>query len=168
MSAVLERVSCDGEYYLCGQTKAKVGGWAMAFQHQGSFYYCCDSCNTQTRREGLLKTFQHNTAQTLWSTAKLTKKVTKDLMISMHSITSLFWFKNNPMSNSATSAGSGHQRWCPSKQLSFALRDSSCACHLSLVFQSHALHLHLLLVWLQLDVYQCIQIFHYATINSSK
>ncbi len=70
MSAVLERVSCDGEYYLCGQTEAKEGGWVTAFQHQGSFYYCYDSCNTQTRGEGLLKTFQHNPAQPLWSTAK--------------------------------------------------------------------------------------------------
>lgn len=75
MSAVLVRVSCDGKYYLCGRTEAKEGGWAMAFQHQGSFYYCCDSCNTQThkRREGLLTTFHHNPTQLWLPMAKLTK-----------------------------------------------------------------------------------------------
>lgn len=51
MSAVLLQVSCDSEYYLCGQREVREGGLATAFQHQGSFYYCCDSCNAHNHRE---------------------------------------------------------------------------------------------------------------------
>lgn len=125
---------------------------------------------THKQDEGLLKTFQHNPALPLRSTAKLTKKVTKDIMISTLSITSLFLINNSPMSNSATSAGSGHQRWCPSTQLSFAWRDWSCACRLSLAHQTPLSVMHCTFISCcsaATDVYQCIQIVHYAT-NSSK